>query len=261
MKKNIANKKENALSQNNSITTRATNKKITHNLSTTSNALSSKYNSTQIPQKQNNVNNATNNNNIIYDQEFISYINKLSDIIKTLHKSNNANFSAMKNILENTNKINSKNNLTNNTNNSKQSKNNNKEKDNNSSNNTNINYEENLNSINNSFNHIESAFHNFYINAVSLFKKMKAYKETAEIKKVLKNNNINNNTNNNTITEEEENKNNGNRNALHRYSRKDKDCLENNKKSLKQIYTINITNKNDENINHSIDKIIKKKTI
>lgn len=174
MKKNVTTKKDIIQLPNNCISTRGQNKKINHNITSSSTALltHSNINNNLLSSKQNKANNFTNNNNLIYDKEFISYINKLSDIIKTLHKTNNANFSIMKNILEKSNNNNVKNN------NNKQNKNNN-------------NNDNNLNSINSSFNNIESDFNNFYNNAIVLFQKMKSYKETAENKRELLN--LNNN--------------------------------------------------------------------
>ena len=164
MKKSIPTKKDSIQAPNKSMTSRAQNKKITYNMTETSKNLSSKNNIHQNGPKKtksNNIKNINNNNNnIIYDKEFISYINKLSEIIKTLQKSNATNFTTMKNILENQNN-NIKSNKNTNTNiNNNQNKNTEKE---------NNNYYENLNTINNSFNHIESAFNNFYTNAIVLF--------------------------------------------------------------------------------------------
>ena len=187
MKKIIPIKKDSVPHPNNCLSTRGPIKKISHNVTTSSTTLSSKTNIHQIGSMQNKPNNI-NNYNIIYDQEFISYINKLSEIISTLHKTNNTNFTTMKNILENQNNTmkNNQNLYINTNSNNKQNKNNKIEKDNN-------NYFENLTTINNSFNHIESAFNNFYSNAIVLFKKMKTYKETAEKKKASLNSDNNNN--------------------------------------------------------------------
>ena len=235
MKKNIQARKDANPPPNNCISTRTQNKKITHNMTTSSTTLSSKANPHQIAHKQikSNNTNIQKNNNIINDHEFISYINKLSDIIKTLHKANNTNFTTMKNILEN-----SSNNMKNNANNSKQNKNNNKfEKDNNH-------YYENLNTINNSFNHIESAFNNFYTNAIVLFKKMKTYKETVESKKALIN--LDDNKKDNEL-------------SLSNSPRKN--LLEQNKSNYKQIIT-NLNTKNFSNDtldnSNSVDNITKK---
>ena len=97
-----ANKKKDLIN-NNSMSTRGLNKKIVNNIIDSSYTLDSKNNNnTQILSKSNNVYNST-KNNVIFDQEFISYINNLSDIINTFQKSNNINILKIKNILENSN--------------------------------------------------------------------------------------------------------------------------------------------------------------
>ena len=238
MRKNTTKKKEAIPIPNSCKSTRGVNKKISHNMNISSRAFPPKNNNPQINSKQNIINNFPNNKNIVCDQEFISYINKLSDIIKDLHKENNTNFSSIKNILEKSN-----NNIKNNSNNNNQNKNNKIEKKNN-----NNNFDDNLNSINNSFNNIESNFNNFYNNAIILFKKMKAYKETAENKNALLN--INNNNNRKGNNKEENKKSRGNS-----FYKSPKKLLDIKKDNLKQIININTKNHMNENVDNSVDKI------
>ena len=104
------------------------------------------------PIKVSNSSNSSKTSSTIYDDNFISLINQLSKIINALYKSNNFNFTKMKNILVNNNKILENNNL--------KTKN---EKEN------------NLSNISNFFNQIETSFNDFYSNAKILFQKMKIY--------------------------------------------------------------------------------------
>ena len=246
MKKNVTNKKEIVPTQNNSLTTRVQNKKMAHNMINSS-IFPSKHDNYQKSSKQN-LNKGINENNIIYDQEFISYINNLSDIIKVLYKSNHANFSVMKNLLENNNLKADQNEikLDEDKNTIKTTSENNNDKINIQNNND---YANNINSINTSFNNIESSFNSFYSNAIVLFKKMKSYKEAAENKKTLLKLN-----NKSGVTDLKKNINSSS-------SSPKKNLFEFNKKNPKETININTKNNNiNENFDNSIDKIKKIET-
>ena len=238
MRKNNTKKKDIISGNINCKSTRGLNKKRPNNTGISSKGVPSKINSSQINSKQNFINNISFNKNIVYDQDFISYINKLSDIIKDLYKSNNSNFSSIKTILEKSN-----NNNKNNINNNNLNKNNKMEKKNT------FNYDDNINSINSSINNIESTFNTFYNNAIVLFQKMKMFKETAETKKALlnRNNNKNNNIN-------EENR----KIRRNSFYTSPNNCFETKNDSLKQIININTKKNINDNLESSVDKIIKK---
>ena len=106
----------------------------------------------------NNSSNTFKNVKLIYDDNYISLINELSRMINILNKSNNTNFSKMKNFLD-----------------IHYSKNGNQE---------NI----DKNSVVNSFNQIETSFNDFYSNVKTLFQRMKNYENNININKNQKNN-------------------------------------------------------------------------
>ena len=158
MKKNVIQKEQASNNKNNT--------KITRNRPLNSTIqMNTEQAKTINTQRDSNPKNQTQQTkNPLYDDEFISYINQLCDIIKVLNNSNMSNFSLVKHLLANYNK-------NENDQNKKQ-----KEKEN-----ENI----NIKSLNNSFNHIETAFNSFYSNAKVLFRKMKKYKnENCDQKKI-----------------------------------------------------------------------------
>ena len=126
------------------------------------NNLSSNITSKQKPSETNKNNKGSTKNilEMIYDDEFVVMINQLSTSIKNYYRSNNKNFSSMKNLLKNT--------------------------------------EKNNQSLSEAFNKIESTFSFFYSSAKQIFKNMKIYRREKISNIMLQNKKKNNNRNNNT---------------------------------------------------------------
>ena len=175
--------------------------------------------------------------NSLYDDEFISYINQLCDIIKVLNNSNMSNFSLVKNLLSNYNKNVNEQNKT-----------------------PKENEILNIKSINTSFNHIETAFNSFYSNAKVLFRKMKKFKNDNYDQKKLTNPKIN--IENSTLTTATNNNFNSTCSNFHLTKVKNVDCISNENNDMKKIdcrsssqkyiTTYNITEQNKKkNINNN----------